>query len=57
MSFFSLFMVWVWIGGVFAMPEKKIGFFERVLWPIMIGEYMHTAAVLTPPPQHDTPKP
>jgi hypothetical protein len=27
----------IWIGGVFARPDKKIGFWNRVWWPEKFG--------------------
>jgi hypothetical protein len=30
----------VYIGGVFAMPDRKLGFFRRLSWPMEIGEYL-----------------
>jgi hypothetical protein len=34
----SLFLYLIWIGGVFAYPDQKIGFFRRIFWPHEIGE-------------------
>lgn len=37
----DLFFAFLYAGGVFAMPERKIGVLDRIFWIAEIGEYMH----------------
>ena len=41
----------IYAGGLSALPEKKIGFWRRVFWPVAIGEYLATLIWKGPP--HD----
>jgi hypothetical protein len=34
----TLLALWVYIGGVAALENQKIGFFKRVFWPLALGE-------------------
>jgi hypothetical protein len=37
----ELLFVWIWLGGVFADENEKRGFWNRVLWPIDLGEWLY----------------
>lgn len=34
----SVLAFWIYIGGVFACANQKVGFFKRAGWPIYLGE-------------------
>ena len=38
----SVIIGFIYIGGAFAMPKEKIGFANRLFWPFMIGDWLHT---------------
>jgi len=40
-----LLLAWVWIGGMGAMPSRKIGLWNRFFWPRTLGEYLHRIAI------------
>lgn len=37
----DVFFWFVYIGGVFAEPKKKRGFFSRLGWPINLGQMVY----------------
>jgi hypothetical protein len=41
----SVFFLWIWIGGACALEDKKIGFFNRIIWPIILGEALFSWAM------------
>jgi hypothetical protein len=43
------FFFMVWLGGVFAMPDRKIGFALRIFWPTTLGEWLHAKAIKVQP--------
>lgn len=34
----NVFIFLIWSGGVFARWDQKIGFMDRMLWPLDLGE-------------------
>lgn len=34
----SPFVLWVYMGGLFAFPNRKLGLYRRVTWPFELGE-------------------
>ncbi len=30
--------LWIYIGGLFAFPHRKLGLFARLTWPMELGE-------------------
>lgn len=36
----TMFFVAIWLGGVDAMPSRKIGFWRRVFWPCDLGVHL-----------------
>lgn len=37
----ELFFMSIWIGGAFADPDEKRGFWNRFCWPCDIGEWIY----------------
>lgn len=33
----STFISLVWLGGIFAMRDKKVGWFDSIIWPFHLG--------------------
>jgi hypothetical protein len=34
----SIFFAVLYVGGVVAYPDRKIGFFDRMMWPSLLGQ-------------------
>lgn len=34
----TVFTLMIWAGGVFAMPDQKLGIQRRLMWPAELGE-------------------
>jgi hypothetical protein len=43
------FLLMVWLGGTQAMPDRKLGFWNRMLWPVELGEWLHAKALENKP--------
>lgn len=41
----NLFFLMIAVGGMLARPERKIGFFGRVFWPLNLGAVLHDMAL------------
>lgn len=41
----DLFFAFIYTGGLFITPRRKIGFLNRVGWPIMLGDALHKWAL------------
>lgn len=34
----TAFAFWIYLGGLFAFPHRKLGLFARLTWPMELGE-------------------
>ena len=41
----NLFFVMIFLGGMGARPDQKIGFWKRVLWPSVLGVVLYDMAL------------
>ena len=41
----NMFFLLIFLGGMGARPERKIGFWSRVIWPVRVAEMLHGMAL------------